>query len=115
MGGPAWGVADVMTRSDMRMFRLDDQTPSWVIVDRLIAPTTPGRYVLQWRWDNDQTPQIWTTCADVIVAEGPLAVLWWWVAVPVLGAVLLAASLVVCNKAMRKKSTTMAPAPNKPV
>jgi len=41
----------------------------WHITDRVYAPTEPGEYVLQWRWDNEQTPQIWTTCADIQVVE----------------------------------------------
>ena len=41
----------------------------WWITDTLVAPTELGSYVLQWRWDNEQTPQIWTTCADVKVVE----------------------------------------------
>lgn len=43
----------------------------WYITDRVYAPTEPGDYILQWRWDNEQTPQIWTTCADIqVVPEG---------------------------------------------
>mmetsp|Transcript_793 Transcript_793/g.931 ORF Transcript_793/g.931 Transcript_793/m.931 type:complete len:497 (-) Transcript_793:165-1655(-) len=41
----------------------------WIIVDKLIAPSEVGRYILQWRWDNEQTPQIWTTCSDIKVVE----------------------------------------------
>jgi hypothetical protein len=41
----------------------------WWISDALVAPTELGSYVLQWRWDNEQTPQVWTTCADVQVVE----------------------------------------------
>lgn len=41
----------------------------WVIVDELVAPSEKGEYILQWRWDNEQTPQIWTTCADILVAD----------------------------------------------
>ena len=26
-----------------------------------------GDYVLSWRWDCEQTPQIWNTCADLTV------------------------------------------------
>eukprot|EP00521_Asterionellopsis_glacialis_P012969 CAMPEP_0195293008 /NCGR_PEP_ID=MMETSP0707-20130614/11408_1 /TAXON_ID=33640 /ORGANISM="Asterionellopsis glacialis, Strain CCMP134" /LENGTH=477 /DNA_ID=CAMNT_0040353615 /DNA_START=69 /DNA_END=1502 /DNA_ORIENTATION=+ len=44
-----------------------NERQEWHIVDQLIAPSTPGTYVLQWRWDNEQTPQIWTTCADILV------------------------------------------------
>jgi len=45
----------------------DVKTPQWQIVDKLIAPKEAGDYILQWRWDNEQTPQIWTTCADLRV------------------------------------------------
>lgn len=43
---------------------------NWSITDKLRAPSVPGDYVLQWRWDNEQTPQIWTTCADIKVTDG---------------------------------------------
>ena len=33
------------------------------------APAEKGDYILQWRWDNEQTPQIWTTCADIKVDD----------------------------------------------
>jgi len=46
------------------------EAPSWAIVDTVFAPNKTGDYILQWRWDNEQTPQIWTTCADVRVCEG---------------------------------------------
>merc|ERR1711874_347420 len=37
------------------------------IVDRVVIPATlsPGYYVLSFRWDAEQTPQVWTTCASV--------------------------------------------------
>jgi len=36
-------------------------------VDRLAVPTTlaPGLYVLGFRWDAEQTSQVWSSCADV--------------------------------------------------
>ncbi len=43
---------------------------NWNIVDEVIAPSENGEYILQWRWDNEQTPQIWTTCADIVVCDG---------------------------------------------
>lgn len=50
----------------------DGKTFDWWIVDKLRAPKEPGEYILQWRWDNEQTPQIWTTCADIkVVAPTP--------------------------------------------
>ena len=39
----------------------------WVIVDRVRAPAARGEYVLRWRWDVEQNPQIWSHCADIVV------------------------------------------------
>ena len=37
------------------------------VVDKLKVPRNlpDGEYVLSWRWDNDQTPQIWNTCSSI--------------------------------------------------
>jgi len=41
------------------------------IVDQVRVPETPGEYVLGWRWDSEQTNQVWNNCADVrIVKKG---------------------------------------------
>ena len=39
----------------------------WSIRDRVRVPTglEPGDYVLGWRWDTEELPQVWTNCADV--------------------------------------------------
>ena len=39
----------------------------WSIVDEVNVPETTGDFVLQWRWDAEQTAQVWNTCADVTV------------------------------------------------
>jgi len=52
-----------------RSLQKQEEKTSWHITDRLVAPSEPGDYVLQWRWDNEQTPQVWTTCADIKVVE----------------------------------------------
>ena len=43
--------------------------PNIEIVDRLRVPAdlAPGKYVLQWRWDCEETAQIWSSCADITV------------------------------------------------
>ena len=43
--------------------------PNLEIVDKVQIPPTlaPGRYVLQWRWDCEESDQIWTSCADVAI------------------------------------------------
>ena len=33
----------------------------------LPASTAPGRYVLSWRWDAEQTKQVWSQCSEVTV------------------------------------------------
>jgi len=40
------------------------------IVDtvRIPADITPGQYVVQWRWDCEESSQIWLNCADVTVS-----------------------------------------------
>ena len=39
----------------------------------LLAVTVPdglaaGEYSISWRWDCEQTPQVWNSCADVTIA-----------------------------------------------
>jgi len=43
------------------------------IVDKVEVPIVPaGDYTLSWRWDTEQTAQVWTSCADVTIkANGP--------------------------------------------
>ena len=42
----------------------------WAIVDQLQLPkNVTGDYVLRWRWDTEQNPQIWTHCADVKIVQ----------------------------------------------
>ena len=42
--------------------------PAVLVKDQLKIPATlNGDYVLSWRWDCEQTDQIWSTCADITV------------------------------------------------
>lgn len=48
-----------------------------VIVDhvRIPAGLAPGDYVLSWRWDCEESTQVWSSCADVqVVAPGTVLV-----------------------------------------
>lgn len=40
-----------------------------IIVDEVIVPLdiTPGAWVVGWRWDCEETTQIWSSCADVMI------------------------------------------------
>ena len=39
------------------------------IVDlvRVPASLAPGNYMLQWRWDCEESDQVWASCADIEV------------------------------------------------
>lgn len=41
------------------------------VVDRIQIPAdlTPGDYVLSFRWDCEETSQVWTTCADLKIGK----------------------------------------------
>jgi hypothetical protein len=40
------------------------------IVDKIRVPNVPaGEYRLQFRWDSEQTPQVWASCGDVTIKE----------------------------------------------
>jgi len=43
----------------------------FLIVDQVKIPSdlAPGDYVLSWRWDAEQTPQVWANCADVTITS----------------------------------------------
>lgn len=45
-----------------------------VIVDHVLIPKdlTPGAYVVGWRWDCEETTQIWSSCADVEIVASDL-------------------------------------------
>lgn len=44
---------------------------SFSIVDEVVAPSEPGQYMLSWRWDCEQSPQVWNSCADILVVAAP--------------------------------------------
>mmetsp|Transcript_44385 Transcript_44385/g.100236 ORF Transcript_44385/g.100236 Transcript_44385/m.100236 type:complete len:435 (-) Transcript_44385:67-1371(-) len=49
--------------------------PNLEMVDNLKIPLDlePGRYVLQWRWDCEETDQIWSSCSDIEVTAADTA------------------------------------------
>lgn len=52
----------------------DQRTLKFEIVDQVQIPSDlpEGDYILGFRWDCEQTPQVWATCADVSVSSsGP--------------------------------------------
>ena len=56
--------------------RVEDGFHDYSVVDHVLLPAgiEPGDYLLSWRWDCEQTTQIWQNCADVrIVANASSA------------------------------------------
>jgi len=45
--------------------------PNLEIVDVVAIPRDlrPGRYVLQWRWDCEESDQVWASCSDVVLTQ----------------------------------------------
>lgn len=45
----------------------------WSIVDKVLVPShlEAGRYLLSWRWDCEESTQVWQNCADVTLVDGP--------------------------------------------
>lgn len=44
------------------------------IVDQVKVPDLPeGKYVLSFRWDVEQTPQVWNQCADITIKKSGVA------------------------------------------
>ena len=81
---------DALCEQDTGTFPLCSETQGWpcsydgsglgacsgdwtagVIADKVLLPKTlkPGNYVLGWRYDCEETAQVWSNCADVIVEQ----------------------------------------------
>ena len=43
----------------------------WTLYDKVEIPgdLEPGSYVLSFRWDTEQTPQVFNSCADIVITE----------------------------------------------
>merc|ERR1712238_327965 len=40
------------------------------VMDEVKVPNTPGEYILGWRWDCEETDQVWNSCADIVITDG---------------------------------------------
>lgn len=49
-----------------------DRVMNWRIIDKLRVPSNliPGAYVLSFRSDSEQAPQIWASCSDIEITTG---------------------------------------------
>ena len=43
----------------------------WTLMDELVVPAEleSGDYVLSFRWDCEQTPQVWSTCSNIKIVD----------------------------------------------
>jgi len=41
------------------------------VMDEVQVPNKLGEYVLSWRWDCEETDQVWNSCADIVITDGP--------------------------------------------
>merc|ERR1719487_35764 len=45
------------------------------IKDFVNVPDVPeGHYVLSWRWDSEQTPQVWNSCSDIYISKSSISI-----------------------------------------
>jgi len=47
---------------------------AWSIVDKVVVPhdVEAGAYLLSWRWDCEESTQVWQNCADINIVDAPL-------------------------------------------
>merc|ERR1719399_1732506 len=45
--------------------------PDWSIMDRVVVPDDleEGDYLLSWRWDCEESTQVWQNCADLKLSK----------------------------------------------
>ena len=41
----------------------------WSVVDKVAVPAglDAGHYLLSWRWDCEESTQVWQNCADIAI------------------------------------------------
>jgi len=41
----------------------------WSVIDKVVVPKDlkPGAYLLSWRWDCEESTQVWQNCADIVI------------------------------------------------
>lgn len=55
-------------RNNCTVDETGEQLFQWSVVDKVKVPDVPpGEYVVSFRWECEQTPQIWSQCSDVTI------------------------------------------------
>jgi len=61
-------IAGKSWKNNCTVDELDAQLFQWSVVDKVKVPDVPtGEYVVSFRWESEQTPQIWSQCSDVTI------------------------------------------------
>jgi len=65
------GTFGKLGRNNCSVDEVNAQIFKWNILDKVQVPDVPaGEYVVSFRWESEQTPQIWATCSEVTIAAG---------------------------------------------
>ena len=62
-----WGI---VPRNNLASPKLSEvhNSVGWEIVDKVKIPEgLEGDYVFSWRWDSEESPQVWTQCSVVTI------------------------------------------------
>mmetsp|Transcript_68992 Transcript_68992/g.120057 ORF Transcript_68992/g.120057 Transcript_68992/m.120057 type:complete len:240 (+) Transcript_68992:2-721(+) len=73
--GPGNGCAGCNMSAPAHQQEICKKTMSYQIIDKVKVPDMPtGDYVMSFRWDCEQTPQIWSQCADIKITKQTIVV-----------------------------------------
>lgn len=74
-GGPYDGCNGCKPFNIIQTHRVCKEAFNFRIVDLVKVPKLPvGDYILSFRWDVEQTPQVWTQCADIKITNNETTV-----------------------------------------
>jgi len=73
LGDDGWDTTPGSADQTDLMGKCSGEWIEGVIVDQVVIPSNlkPGRYVLGFRWDAEQTSQVWNSCSDVTLVAPP--------------------------------------------
>lgn len=54
---------------------LRSDNADYSLVDKVLVPdVSPGNWILGWRWDCEESPQVWQGCADITIVAAEVSV-----------------------------------------
>ena len=70
-----WGYANPVEKfggnsKELQKLLKNEGANFFDIIDQVKVPEgRTGDFVFQWRWDSEQSPQVWTQCAVITIEE----------------------------------------------